>query len=372
MIQMILLRMPPNFKIKSLERRAHQLTRQPNIAPQQNPTIIREVSTALPPPPQLLQQHTRQRSIVLQLSRTITRGLLLAHRRHLLQLQQRPHIVLLSIAHQPNLITIRCLSRAHPPHLLQLLLLLQRHIVLLSIALRLRHTTIRSLLHAHHQHLLQLQLIALRSIAHQPNHITIRCRSIARQQRLLLLHLPRLIHRLNTAHQLRVITTPTVSIAHRLHRLLPQPPRPPNTARLPRLITLRLPSIAHLPQRLVHIARLSIARRQGHTIIRIPSIVPRQPPRLRLPQPRQQLQQMLIRLHNTVRLLVHITIQGVLHAHQPPHTQRAGTVLPLDRTTTRCHSTALRQSPLTHTRRCSTAPLPCSTTTRRASCARLS
>ena len=291
---MILLRMPPNFKIKSLERRAHQLTRQPNIAPQQNPTIIREASIALLLPPQLLQQHTRQRSIALQPSRTITREA--------------------STALPP------------PPQLLQ------RHIALLSIALRLRHTTIRGLLHAHHQHLLQLQLIALRSIAHQPNLITIRCRSIA----------------------------------HRPHRLLPQP-RPPNTVRLPRLITLRLPSIAHLPQRLVHIARLSIARRQGHTIIRIPSIVPRQPPRLRLPQPRQQLQQMLIRLHNTVRLLGHITIQGVSHAHQPPHTQRAGTVLPLDRTTTRCHLSALRQSPLTHTRPCSTAPQPCSTTTRRVS-----
>ena len=357
---MILLRMPPNFKIKSLERRAHQLTRQPNIAPQQNPTIIREASIALPLPPQLLQQHTRQRSIALQpsrtitreastalppppqllqrhialrsivhqQSRTITRGLSRAHQRRLLQLQQ-PHIVLLSIALQQSRTITRGLSRVHPPRLLQLL---QRHIALLSIALRLRHTTIRGLLHAHHQHLLQLQLIALRSIAHQPNLITIRCRSIA----------------------------------HRPHRLLPQP-RPPNTVRLPRLITLRLPSIAHLPQRLVHIARLSIARRQGHTIIRIPSIVPRQPPRLRLPQPRQQLQQMLIRLHNTVRLLGHITIQGVSHAHQPPHTQRAGTVLPLDRTTTRCHLYALPQSPRTHTRPCSTAPQPCSTTTRRVS-----
>ena len=324
---MILLRMPPNFKIKSLERRAHQLTRQPNIAPQQNPTIIREASIALPLPPQLLQQHTRQRSIVLQPSRTITREASTALPPPP-QLLQR-HIALRSIVHQQSRTITRGLSRVHPPRLLQLL---QRHIALLSIALRLRHTTIRGLLHAHHQHLLQLQLIALRSIAQQPNLITIRCRSIA----------------------------------HRPHQLLPQP-RPPNPVRLPRLITLRLPSIAHLPQRLVHIARLSIARRQGHTIIRIPSIVPRQPPRLRLPQPRQQLQQMLIRLHNTVRLLGHITIQGVSHAHQPPHTQRAGTVLPLDRTTTRCHLYALPQSPRTHTRPCSTAPQPCSTTTRRVS-----
>jgi hypothetical protein len=360
---MILLRIPPNFKIKSLERRAHRLTQQPNIAPQQNPTIIREASTALPLAPQLLQQHTRQRSIAHQQRRTITRGLFLAHRRPLLQ---QLLIVLLSIAHQQSLITIRGLSRALQLRLLQLLL--QLHILLRSIALRLKHTTIRGLSRAHPPRLLQLlqQLhIALHSIALRLRHTTIRGHLLAHHLHLLLLQL---IALRNIAHQPNLITIRCRSIAHRQPRLLPQP-RLPNTARLPRLITLRLPSIARLPQRLVLIARLSIARRQGHTIIRIPSIVPRQPQRLRLPRPRQQLQQTLIRLHNTVRLLGHITIQGVLHAHQPPHTQRAGTVLPLDRTTTRCHLSALRQSPLTHTRLCSTAPQPCSTTTRRVSSA---